>query len=1047
MPSDGSLHVVVMDRRGAKTFTILEPEGFSWGENLWHSNAINDLSDSQIKRLFGRSHVVVFDEMVQHGRKIALLRQRLESLGVLVTSICLIRRRSHFIAGEVHDLEMRAVEDLDDPTFDYTATFLSRLLARRAPPMDVEHITVEGTSDRDWTTPEIVKALLPFGDSEIVWQSEESDIDTVEGFTLDRPSFFDLSRVLLPEGILATWDGPFKIRGYFEPISARVVLVFITFPTLHGPHAAWVKLAQKTKLRYGAAQSELNQAEGLPDFKRAYVDLCVDISLELLRQAIQAGVFSSLGLRSLAGMPLTQMKSIFGPRRGKELAQDVRSALLQRSSQNLFPASRSAVPQFIEPDRACVHFVEKFDARDRLLQVVPQRWEALEDKERETEPISFAEIVARTGPADERSISIALDYELDAGSLQPTERGTIQQDIVRIQRAFWRGEYDGKHLQTYDDVRVRRTRVVCANALSLWLRQRRVQTEGELHVAKLLSNLVHDWGEDLPPLSMNWFPYKFGAMPNLPPPPDRYLLPVLVKSRCFDVEVANRGQRRYSTHDLGSWEKLFSAPLCPGSLTARVKGLIKAYSAIQSLRTVGSEGPPFDDPLVVLASARNEKVTYRCALFELAYWLQTGIERFFPDLADIAIIGSPLGECRERLRSSIKEFAQAARFLSLKLNMYRNLPELRRHTTEVFAREEIDAGDIILDTVDRNPRFMPDRLETDYPVGLLDWASGIIRPFTSFLRQILTLVGLDEDVRTAEQRVYVLPTGARGEKDARFYLREMLENASELSGLGPSLEMATDRIERDSTLDVPTMETIRSAFMGIVKLFRVRFPELEGDEFFDERRKRREADLVKMSKQMSQRLKKGYVSVAEFYNFGSFAANCPLFNEKDDSQETAERLEEWMRKSAQSVVDSTSQGRVFVAGYNADTLALAGADPNEVFLKTLELRDKLKVQLEAWDHDQARVAIHYVRFGIAKYDEARSGAHSAWGASLLAFRMANIHGGRRGAIAVTKSVRDALSPTLQQYLSNESPWTTEPNQGPISFHNPEDDLISRTGKE
>ena len=1043
MPSDDSVHIVVMDRRGAKTFTILEPEGFTWGENLWHSHAINNLPDSQIKKLFGRSHVVVFDEMVQHGRKIARLRQKLESLGVFVTSVCLVRRRSHFLAGEVHDLEIRAVEDLDDPAFVYTATFLSRLLARRAPPMDVEHISVAATSDRDWTTPEIVKALSGLGDSEIVWLSEENELDTVEAFTLDRPSFFDPSRVVLPDGILATWDGPCKIRGYFEPTTARIVLVFIAFPTLYGSRAAWAKLAQQTTLRYGAARSEFTEAEELPDFKSAYVDFCVDISLELFRQSIEAGVFSRLELRELAGMPLTQMRSIFGPRRGKELAHNVRSALQQRSSQNLFLTSGNGVPQFVEADRTYVQFVEKFDARDHLLRVVPQRWETLEGEERETEPISFAEIVALTAPADERSISIALDHELDAGSMQPTERATAHEGFLRIQRAFWRGEYDGKHLETYDDERMRRTRVVCANALSLWLQQRGVQTEGELHVAKLLSNVVHDWGEDLPPLSMNWIPYKFGAVPNLPPPADRYLLPVLVKAGCFDVEVTKRGQRRYSVHDLGTWEQLFSRPLCPGSLTARVKGLIKAYSAIQNLRTVGAHGPPFDDPLVVLASARNEKVTYRCALFELAYWLQVGSERLFPDLIDVAIIGPSRGKCSERVQSSIKEFAQAARFLSQKLSMYRNLSELRRQAAEVFARQGIDAGDIILDTVDREARFIPDRLETDCPVGLLDWAAGVIRPFSNFLRQILTFVGLDEDLRTADQREYVLPTGAKAKKDARYYLDEMIEGASELAGQRLALEMTIDRVEQGHTLDGSLVETLRSAFMEIVGLLRGRFPELEGDELFDERRKRREADLVKMSKSMSQRLRSGYVAVGEFCNFGNFVTKFPLFNEKDDSQRIAERLEEWIRQSADSVVVQSSQGKALVVGFDADTLAIAGVDPGEVFLCTLRLRDKLKAQLEAWDHDQASVAIHYMRFGIARYGEAVSGPTSPWGATLLAFRMANTHGGRRGGAVVSRLVRDALPAALQQGLSEETACTIEPNQGPISFCHPEDDVISR----
>ena len=77
--------------------------------------------------------------------------------------------------------------------------------------------------------------------------------------------------------------------------------------------------------------------------------------------------------------------------------------------------------------------------------------------------------------------------------------------------------------------------------------------------------------------------------------------------------------------------------------------------------------------------------------------------------------------------------------------MYRAVPQLRGDLVELFERESVDAGDIILESVDDVAREATDYATTDCPVGLLVWAIDIVRPFSSFVRQILTMFGLETD--------------------------------------------------------------------------------------------------------------------------------------------------------------------------------------------------------------------------------------------------------------------------------------------------------------
>jgi hypothetical protein len=1035
-----------MDRRGAKMFALLQIDGFVSGRNVWHSNAIQNLSDSQLRKQFRGAHVVVFDEMVQHARKMASLRHRLESQGILVSSICLIRRRSHFLEGEVHDPTIHPIDDLDEEEFSAAATFLSRLLARRDPPMDIDHVVISGTAE-EMTVLEMIDALSDVGTCEMVWEAD--DLGTCNAFTLDRPRFFDLDRVQLPPGVRAVWDGPVKIRFYHDPSTARVVSSFIAFPSLFGGRDAWGSLLERTLVRNGALREEISDALSRfsqspaesPELKLAYVDLCTDISVELASQALEAGVFRALHTKRLSTLSDGQMASVHGTQRGKALGRAIRAALRRDVCASLFSPTRR-VPLSVGSRRDVNRIGTRHEARDALLAVVPLRWNLEEFSDKQSEPIAYAEIMDRTSPLDESTVSMAADYELDVGTVQPTQRVTFAGTEIRVSRCFWRGEYDGKHLQTFDDEVIRRTRVVCANALDRWLALRNSKDETELHVAKLFANLVHDWDDELPPIAMSWIPYKFGAVPNLPPPPDRYLLPVLVKSDCIafhEKQVGSRRQKRYFPSQQVRWQTLFRPPLCPGSVTSRVKGLVKAYVAIQeechTTREKSSAGDlsTFADPLVVLASARNEQTAYRCAQFEIAYWLQVGNEHFFPDLGDFVAMGGASGH--NGLRIWISEFAKASRFLFEKINMYRHLPELRQQLCELFERRALDAGDIVLDSVDSTIRMANSFSESPYPIGLLEWAMGIIRPFTSLTRQLLTAAGLERDTRPDQDRFITRGDGSREEKGPEYYLEELIHNAPELKSQAPSLAMAIEEVKGASTVTESALNSLRAGFSAISRLLKREIPDLEHLAEFADRRQKHEGGLAKMGKDLL-RFGQGYVLVADFYNFVHFISNAATIG-LGNPLEVAERVQEWVTHATEDVVKVVGKEKITYVGFNSDTIVVAASGAADVFSIAVELCNKLKADTGAWDRDIATAAIYYLRLGIARFEEALSGPTSAIPAVLLAYKIAEGHRKPRGTLTITNAVYQALPGSAQAIFSAPFPCESTPNQGEVRIWSPD----------
>ena len=870
LPAGDSPQVIVMDRRGGKTFDYLKPDGFTWGENLWHSTAIDSLTDNQVRELLGNAQVRIFDEMIQHGHSMARLKARLIRLDIDVDSICLISSKAHLQDRRDGGRAVRAVEDLDERDFTSRATLLSRLLARRSPPMDVEHVVVTGHMDTKRSTDDIVRVIADLGQSSVVWLAEDEDPESVDAFTFDRPGYFDCSQVRRPGGMDIAWDGPAKVRGYHDPKSGRIDLAFVTFPSVSGSASAWNALVRQTMIRYGAtaddAEAAIVESTTDPDkrddlYKLAYRELCLDASLELLKQTVEVGLFDRLGLSDAVPPSQNVMASIFGRHRGRDLVEDTRralgSAVIARSSRR----SEDAVPLLLDPGRPQVRFADPAKAREAVRRVIPRRYDK---SDTEVKPLPYGGLMRQADQADqvdEWSLSVALDYELDAGTVQPTE---IVTDDGRggfvLRRAYWRGEYDGTRLLTNDDKVTKRSQAVCAAALSLWLRHRGIEDESARTVASLLVNVVHDCG-DLDPLALGYFPCEYGVMPTTTSLAERQLLPALVESRSFAVQGGLGEARRYRVGDEA--KDLFSKPLSTGAMKARIKGLLRAYAAIQRECTVSAgstaahERAVLTDPLGVLASARNEAVAFRCAEIELVRWIQVWERQFSLDLADEVESGWSQTSDHGRLQASATLFGHAAQLLSQKLDAYRGIADLRRQIADLADRELLEATYVILDSVDQEPAFRQDYEKSDYPVGLLAWAADITVLFTALCGQILAPAGIVVDMPQAPR-----PVSA----GASYHLDLLAKQVSDLDR--SSLAATIERAACGEKVDSAAVEALATTFGAIVRLLRTQFRAPKCGLALDQARQEREASLVDASRMLSasEQLRNGFVAVGVLYD-------------------------------------------------------------------------------------------------------------------------------------------------------------------------------------
>lgn len=1017
LPDPKLTQVVVIDRRGAKAFSMLRPKGFEWGVNLWHSTALRLQSDADLRERFEGNEVVVFEEMVQRGRDVEGVRRRLEAIGLEARSVALIRRRAKFLAGRVADPHLFPIEDLEEQDYLEAAAFISRLFDYCEPPLDPGHVLISAKLVDEVGAEEVRSHLEESGLVGVVWNRQSIEDSLVAAVTIDRPQFFDTAALELPDGFTARWDGPCKIRSYISADGLAMTLSFIAFPTLEGDRQAWEALVDRTWERYGARGERPGRGADGPndeELESAYVDVCTDLSVELLRQAVAARVLDSLGLRDVKGPRVGELAAFFGAARGGEMRKQINEALEPEKTPRLNLPPKRPVPLFVDPDRPMSLATDPEHAQDCIVKVLPSRHRPSEpggEPPNEVEGLGYLELVKELQPLEEGAISTGLDGLLDGvrakpvNVVSPTERGWA------VKRAFIGSEMgeDGP----YDAREMRRTQAVSLSGLEQWLKRLDRADETEIHVAKLFVNLVHDWGEQVKPLAIEPYAYKHGFMPGVDSKvpwrtEDRkYFLPELAEAGLLRRRRQD-GSVRYSISEEVDVMKFSQAAGLSGHERSQLKALVRAYALIQERCKVSRRRSPGDpsavgelsDPLVVLSSARNEQIAYDCALFEVEDWVRTG-RRLFEALNARAGVDGSSPEYRAAIAARAVPFAQAARFLFEKLAMYEAVPKLREQLVELFEVEGVDAGDILLETIDNEARFAESYEASDHPLGLLRRALPILRNFSSMVRQVLTEFGLEEDTRPATSREATLPDGTKVAKDIEFYAGRVIDavGSRELAAPVRRAVDAARAADGDAGREAKALECLGEAFESIVEALRSQIPGQEELEAERRRRDARHADLIRVARQLEAHSELSgvdtVVAVGDFFNFMEIVAEVAELTESS-AAEVAAGLQKKMEKTVEEATDGSD-----IVGYvSSDTCVLAAESADELFQAAQDVNEAFQLEMSR-DEKLSRIA--YMRFGIGVVDGdfLRS--------VVMAHELGDGSGFKRGTIALTEAAHGRLS--------------------------------------
>ncbi len=1015
LPDPQRTQVVVIDRRGAKAFSMLRPLGYQWGANLWHSTALSVQSDEQVLQLFEGAEVVVFDEMVQRGRDLAAVRTRLERLGLGVRSVCLVRRRSIFLDGWLADLNVEPIEDLVEPDWDDATTFLSRLFDYCEPPLDPEHVLIVGNVEGPLNAVEAQERVGHYGVAGLVWNRQSGDDSSVAALTIDRPQFFDVGSLLLPDGITARWDGPCKVRLYISDRGRLVTLTFITFPSLEGSTAAWQALVQRTYASYGWRESAPTDGNGLrdEDVERAYNHVCTELSIELLRQTVAAGLLDSLGLQNSKGPQADELAAFFGRRRGKEMHQQIRSALAQYSKQSLALAVGQAVPLVVDRERPFAEAVDPEAGQEAVINVLARAGQTDASSLAGHVRMTYRDLLHATRPVEETAISAALDGLLDGVRAKPVDIVIAKDGRYEVARAFATSEYGPD--DPYDQQDVRRTQAVAVSAFEQWLGHRGLADETEIQVAKLFANLVHDWGPQFRRLAMQNYPYKHGMMPRVDTKvpwrseEPRYFLRELERA---DLLIGHRAQRssRYALAQGIRVDELVQQANVNGHERAQIRSLVRAYALIQERCKVArprtasrSDVATFSDPLVVLSSARNEQIAYECSLFELGDWIAVG-RGLFRMLGGHAAKDAGSKPYVGRVSREVATFAQAAAFLFAKIAMYESVPDLRRQMVNLFATEQLDAGEILLESVTAEARLEVDYAATRYPMGPLVWALGIIQPFSSFMRQVLTLFGLEQDRRRPEARVETREDGTVVDRDVRYYAARIAEAVGDEAVAANVARLSEKAITAagDRTAEAEVLNQVARVFERLVEILGTRVKTADDLEIERARGDERHRDLIAVSRWLDEHSLLGgvgsLVAVGDFYNFVNFVA----------------RTAAWVGASSATMAQGL-QARIgavaaelqplfptTVARVSTDTCILASDDADELFAAAQHINEAMRLEVESWD--RGLVKLCYMRFGMTRVES------DFFGAVAKGMKLGDRHGVARGALALSEAAFGQLGP-------------------------------------
>jgi excisionase family DNA binding protein len=1023
-------HVVVNDRRGAKVWALMKLMEFVWGHNLWHSTAIELIPIEQVKEMFGGRKVLLFDEMMQHGTAMNALRQRLERAGALVTSFVCVRKRSNWTKGLIKEFKAFACEDLEDREFAERAALISRLIAVLNPPLDVDHLVIRGKLNN--RVDDLLRKIARWGQVFIVRHNDRENGLKYLSLTLDRPQFIDVSNLSFISPLKATWDGPCKIRIYVDPDTGECFCSFIAFPTFEGTADYWQRAAEslspfKGRIIQGKLHDHRLDESDASAIRRVYEHICIQVAVKVFSDFVSSGAADDIGVtfRSRAqALDVSQLEATFGMRQADRIKRLVNRILAESSGKReLFSRSIASPVPFLVRGTQDKRWLsdDAFACRMSVLKSVPERNPKNAKPDEMNAPISYKEVLNSSANFTESTVGKVIDYELDYGTIKPENWTEVENHfgapLLRVGRGFLKGEYDPWFRYDSDtigeeDQVIQRTMTTGPYVVHKFLTRTGWDFLGRVHFAKIFANLLLDWNERYGGLRIFLEPYKYGPLPKVhlddvhKKDYDRYLLDLgLIKEEKKSYGSGFRGQLRPEPNPPVQWQTLYDKSN-KGTTKSHISGLTRLYSAIQlkceSKRPADPQSSGltvFHDPLVVLASARNHKAVYICGWYEIKDWLAKGMF-LFETIKSLAPLSSRPG--RAFLKEMLHDFAEPARLLFDKIQMYQNIPHLRQQIEELEKAGDFDSIYVLLESVDKEPRI--DK-ELPYPVANLEWAQGIMRAFSSMTRQILARCGYDEESSKAQR--------------AEDYLDELLKRCEVLRLLEGDLR---DNLPKPgkAVLTVQMADALSKAFVLIRNL-------LESEERIPDPRTQREINIMRWKRELDLpsrlreiRLPEPYaVAVTDIKNLlGMVRYQCRFGK---TFTEAFEMVLGQFKKTLKQVV-SLYDG-VDLPGITGDSLVLAGADPNALYSCAQHMIKETTWRIASDIKELEDFGL--LRIGMAWCDSQLGFGFDFLQAGFIAHKIGDKEGRLPGSISITHHVFEKMDPKLISELEEHKDETTE----------------------
>ena len=1025
-------HVIVNDRRGAKVWQRLANGMYKWGENLWHSTVVNMMSDNELQ-MFRKRKVLLFDEMMQHGQAMHTLRLRLEETGAKVNSFVCICRKSHFDRGETLEYKAHICENLKDHEFGQRATAISRLLRLFTPPLDVDHLVVKGKLVKEYSPEEIVSKLAHWGKSFLVTRPDPDSDCHYLAVTLDRPQFFETDRVK-DERFTVYWDGPCKFRLYINQDTGDCFCSFITYPRLVAEKKVWEQeLTQRRRTdltqekRIGGSETKVYDGP----YHQIYEKKCMNFAVSLFEDFMVACVADSVGIslgNTADAVDADQLKATFGNAMADHIERKVRNILgVARSGRDKITEEALSPPPLNLRDIEYPNELSRYSFRCRtdLLNLVPQKHVIDQLGNVEEPPRSYADIIRELSNYSETTIGKTFDYEIDWGTLKPviyvrytTEKAERQ--LVELGRGFYRGEYDNPFeynesaIHSQKDNVIQQMLAICPIVLEQFLKRTNREKVTATHFAKIFANLRQDWPKKhFGALYYFLRPYKYGPIPIVPHLAESGRLlgldEFLVGEGCVDLERELHGKSIWRTFLPGTeekipWRRLYELKT-DGSMKAHIGALTRLYSEIQNKCDTHRSSPRkegvisvFKDPLVVLGAVRNKRTAYICSWFEVDDWRTKG--RMLMQTLKAMAVDETIQISGPILTRECAGFAEPARLLFDKIEMYKNLPYLRKQIEKLRDSGDFEIAHLVLETVDEEPEI---ECESDFPVGNLKWACEIMRPFTSLLRQVLSICGLDSPKKKLRE-------GNSDETRGIYeYLDNLLAEAPELKPLEPQLRDCISNLKK-GTLNGETVKLFAKVFEIILHMFdsrnRIPKPPLRREDIL---REEMNLDLMACLKEIPLQ-DPYYVAVTDIKNFIGIATYLSKLIENDVVDEAATNLLIQIKNRAKDIV-GTFENLVY-CGISSDTLIFAGPSPDDVVLCAKELIAETMQDIESDIRELGHLGL--LRVGIALHQKALGLEYGGILPGTTAFKIGDKRKRKLGDIAVTEAVYKNLSPDTQR---------------------------------